>query len=170
MSVVYWGGWSFLGFVLAILPSLAVLWYAWPRKAITNFYIDSHLGGIGSSPGPLRPVVEFRMKNHTNKPIYVLSEGFTFGAVIEGAPGGGRNAATQVYQAQFEGREPGNLSEIDTLVRPNQEITTWVPVNPQHTPTEIEEALKRHEVGTLHLKCRLLGDRPFREVTLNVPA
>jgi len=37
-----WGIWDIIGFIGAVVPALAVLFYLFPRKAIKNFYIDAH--------------------------------------------------------------------------------------------------------------------------------
>jgi hypothetical protein len=38
-----WGVWDILGLLVALVPSVLVLVYLFPRKAIQNFYIDTKI-------------------------------------------------------------------------------------------------------------------------------
>jgi len=102
-------------------------------------YIDTKMGTVPNTVYSKVIVVELR--NHTNEPIYVLSQGFSFGPSIRPSPHGAKNAATGVYEIKFEGREKGCLSDIDMLIRPNQIVTTWIPIDPNQSDESLSEAL-----------------------------
>ena len=111
-----WGIWDIIGFLGGLIPTLAVVVYLFSRKAIKNFYIDAHRGAANP---PFPKVVQIELRNLTNAPSYVLSEGFRFGNVIRASPQAAINAATQTCEVKFPGSQPNNLTEIDTLVHHN---------------------------------------------------
>ena len=111
-----WGVWDIIGLVIALIPSVLVLIYLFPRKRIEDFYIDTKISSINPT---YSKVVVVELRNHTNDPMYLISQGFKFEDTIEPSPHGAKDAATGVYEIKFEGRQKGILSEIDTLVRPN---------------------------------------------------
>jgi hypothetical protein len=163
-----WGIWEMLSLIIVLVPSVLVWIYLFPRKAVHNLYIDTR---IASDPEdhayPKKIVVELR--NHTNEPIYVLSEGFLFGDTILPSPHGAKDAATGAYEVKFEGREKNFLSEIDTLVRPNQVVETWVPVDPNQSDEALSTALSARTVGILRLKCQKIRRRPHPFTKLRIP-
>jgi len=161
-----WGIWDIIGLAAAAIPTIMVLCYIFPRKAITNLYIDTERDSINQG---YPKVVRIKFRNHTNEPLYVLSEGFTFGSVLHASPNAAQNAATAVCEVKFEGRQQGILSEIDTLVRPGQEVSTWVPVDPAHSDQVVDDAIQSRSVGTLRLKCQRLTGRRDAPVRLRVP-
>lgn len=161
-----WGIWDIVGLFAALVPFALILIYLFPRRAIDNLYVDTKVASVN----PTYPiVVGVELRNHTNEPLYVLSQGFVFGSAIRPSPHGAKDAATGVYEIKFEGRQPGVLSEIDALVRPNQIITTWIPVHPDHSPESIAEALRNHRVGHLRLKLQKISTRPHPFTTLKIP-
>lgn len=161
-----WGIWEILGLLVALVPSILVLRYLFPWKAIDSFYIDTKMGKINQT---YPKVILVELRNHTNDPIYVFSRGFSFGSEIQACPHGAKNAATGVYEIKFEGREQGHLSEIDTLVRPNQVVTTWIPVDPAESDDDVINSLKKRKVGTLRLNCQKISSRPHPYTKLNIP-
>lgn len=162
-----WGVWDIIGLFVALVPAVLVFVYLFPRKAIDNLYIDTKIASVPNTVYSKVIVVELR--NHTNEPIYVLSQGFTFGSNIRPSPHGAKNAATSVYEIKFEGREKERLSDIDTLIRPNQIVTTWIPVDPGQSDESLSEALSKRSVGVLRLKMQKISSRPHPFTTLKVP-
>ena len=161
-----WGIWDILGLLVTLVPSVLVLIYLFPRKAIANLYVDTKVAAVNQA---FPRVVAVELRNHTNEPLYVLSQGFEFGSAIRSSPLGAKDAATGVYEIKFEGRQPGLLSEIDALIRPNQVITTWIPVHPDHSPECIAEALRAHRVGLLRLEVQKISSRPHPFTALKIP-
>ncbi|MBI4388319.1 MAG: hypothetical protein HY582_04690 [Candidatus Omnitrophica bacterium] len=161
-----WGFWDIIGLLGAAIPSILLLWYIFPRKAINNLYVDTRRGSVNTA---YPKVIWVELRNHTNKSIYVFSEGFDFGTIISLAPNAAKDAATGRCEIKFEGRQPGILSDIDTIVRPNQTISTWVPVNPSHSDPEIDAALSQRQIGTLHLKCQKLTSARNSSIKLKIP-
>ena len=161
-----WGMWDIIGLIAAAIPTVMVLCYIFPRKAITNLYIDTERDSINQG---YPKVVRIKFRNHTNDPLYVLSEGFTFGSTIRRSPNAAQNAVTAVCEVKFEGRQQGLLSEIDTLVRPSQEVSTWVPVDPAHSEQEIDIAIENRSVGTLRLRCQKFTGRREAPVRMKIP-
>lgn len=162
-----WGVWDIIGLFVALIPAVLVFVYLFPRKAIDNLYIDTKIASVPNTVYSKVIVVELR--NHTNDPIYIHSQGFTFGSTIRPSPHGAKNAATGVYEIKFEGRDAGRLSDIDTLIRPNQIVTTWIPVDPSQTNESLSEALGNRSVGYLRLKMQKISSRPHPFTTLKVP-
>jgi len=161
-----WGIWDILGLIVALVPSVLVLIYLFPRKKIDSFYIDTKIASVNQT---YPKVVSVEIRNHTNDPVYIFSQGFVFGDKIQPSPHGAKNAATDVYEIKFEGRQTGILSEIDALVRPNQVISTWIPVEPSVSDQSLSDALSNRSVGTLRLKCQLISSRPYRFIKLKIP-
>ena len=161
-----WGIWDIVGLIVALIPSILVIIYFFPRKTIENLYIDTNIASIN----PTYPkVVAVELRNHTNDPTYIISQGFTFGETIQPSPQGAKDAATGVYEIKFEGRQAGILSEIDTLVRPNQVVSTWIPVDPAVSNQALSDALRNRSVGILRLKCQRISSRPHRFTKLKIP-
>lgn len=161
-----WGVWDIIGLIVALIPSILVIIYLFPRKKIENFYIDTKIASVN----PTYPkVVAVELRNHANDPIYIISQGFSFGDIIQPSPHGSKNAATEVYEIKFEGRQARILSEIDVLVRPNQAISTWIPVDPSVSDQSLSDALRNRNVGILRLKCQLISSRPHRFMKMKIP-
>lgn len=152
-----WDIWGIVGILITIVPSIFLIGYLFPWRRINNLYIDVKRGSINAG---YPKVILVTLTNHTNQPLYIVSEGFRFGSFIRPSPNGAKDATTGVYEIKFEGRAVMILSEIDTLVRPNQIISTWIPVDPSHSDQEIDAALNKKVIGVLGLKClKLLGKR-----------
>ena len=164
--MAHWGIWDILSLILTFVPSLLILIYLFPRKRIDNLYIDTKIRCINQT---YSKVISVELRNHTNEPLYILSQGFVFGSSIRPSPHGAKDAATGVYEIKFMGRESNILSEIDTIVRPNQIVTTWIPVDPEHTDKSINEALQNHSVGNLRLKIQKISNRPHPMTKLKIP-
>jgi hypothetical protein len=123
-----WGIWDVIQTAIAIGGGFAILFYLFPRRSIENLYIDA-TRVVGDPPYP--KVIRIEMRNLTNEPLYVLSRGFRFGDVIHSSPLAAIDHATQTCEVKFPGSQ-GHLTEIDTLVRHGQPVSTWVPVDPNH--------------------------------------
>ncbi|MDH5222339.1 MAG: hypothetical protein OEW94_14065 [Betaproteobacteria bacterium] len=161
-----WGIWDIIGLFVALIPSVLVVVYLFPRNAIDNFYIDTRLASVNEV---YKRVISVELRNHTNDPIYVLSLGFTFGTSVRPSPHGKKHAATGTYEIKFQGRVEGQLSEIDTLVRPNQVVTTWIPIAADQTDAVLEQAVRERKVGVLRLKVQKISSRPHPFSTLRIP-
>ena len=161
-----WGIWEMMNLLIALIPSALIIAYLFPRKAIDNLYIDTKLGSINST---YTKVILVELRNHTNEPIYLLSLGFSFGKKVLPSPNGAKDAATGVYEIKFEGRVPNTLTEIDTLIRPNQTINTWIPIDPNQNDAAVLSALQKTEVGVLRFKCQKISSRPHRFTKLKIP-
>ncbi len=160
-----WDIWGIIGILITAIPSVFLIAYLFPRRRIKNFYIDTKRGVANQS---YPKVVFARLTNHTNQPLYIISEGFEFGSSVRPSPNGAKDATTGVYEIKFEGRVDNILSEIDTLIRPNQIINTWIPVDPSHSDREIDEALDKREIGVLRLKCLKLTDKRQAFISLKL--
>jgi hypothetical protein len=164
--MVEWGLWEILSLFVALGPLTLILVYLFPRKAIKNLYIDAKVGAAESFPR----VVVIELRNHTNAPLYVLSEGFKFGSSIRPSPLAAKDVATGLIEIKFEGRQSGYLSEIDVLIRPNQIVNTWIPVHPDHSPADVIEGLQHSgEIGELRLKVQKISTRPHPFTALKIP-
>ncbi len=71
-----WGIWDIIGLIVALIPSILVIIYFFPRKTIENLYIDTNIASINQT---YPKVVAVELRNHTNDPTYIISQGFTFG-------------------------------------------------------------------------------------------
>jgi hypothetical protein len=161
-----WGIWDIIGLLITLIPSVLILIYLFPRKAVDNLYVDTKIASVNQT---YPKVIAVELRNHTNEPLYILSQGFMFSPSIRPSPHGAKDAATGVYEIKFEGRQPGLLSEIDTLVRPNQVVTTWIPVDPQQSDESLGEALRDRRVGNLRLKLQKISTRPHPFTKLKIP-
>jgi len=160
-----WGVWDVIQIVLLLIGGVVALFYLFPRKSIQNFYINATRDA--ASP-PYTKVINIEMRNLTNEPLYVLSRGFRFGDIIHAFPLAAIDHYTQTCEVKFSGPQPGILTEIDTLVRHGQPVSTWVPVDPNHADDIIDQALQNRRVGTLRLTCRRQSGRASA-VMLNIP-
>jgi len=161
-----WGIWDIISLAIALIPSLLVIVYIFPRKRIDNLYIDTCVKSVNTT---YPKVVSIALRNHTNEPLYILSQGFTFGNAVHPSPYGAKDASTGVYEIKFEGRQQGSLTEIDTLVRPNQIVTTWIPIDPNQSNQVVSDALRNRAVGTLRLRCQSVSQRPHPFTVLKIP-
>jgi hypothetical protein len=161
-----WGVWDVFQTLITIIGGTLVLFYLFPRRSIQNFYIDATRGAANP---PHTKVIRIEMRNLTNEPLYVLSRGFRFGDVIHASPGAAIDHATQTCEVKFPGPQPDNLTEIDTLVRHGQPVSTWVPVDPNHADDVIDAALQNRTVGVLRLTCRRQSGRTSSMRLLNIP-
>jgi hypothetical protein len=164
--MVEWGVWDIISFCFTLVPLVLIIIYLFPRKAVTNFYIDTQV----ASHQHFSNVIAVQLTNHTNAPLYVLSEGFKFGSTIRPSHHAAKDAATAVYEIKFEGRQCGVLSDIDTLVRPNEKVVTWIPVHPDEPPESIQKSLDQRQVGRLFLKVQQISTRPhpFTRLTIKI--
>lgn len=65
-----WGIWDIVGLIVALIPSVLVITYLFPRETIGNFYIDTKIASVN----PTYPkVVAVELRNHTNNPTYHFS-------------------------------------------------------------------------------------------------
>jgi hypothetical protein len=158
---------DFIRLLITLSPWVLVLYYLFPRKAIDNLYIDTKLSSTTSTDYP--KVILVQLKNHTNTPIYVLSQGFTFGSIVHPSPNGAKNASTEVYEIKFHRSENRQLTEIDTLIRPNEAIQTMILVDPNQSDELLSKALTDRNVGQLRLKVQKISSRPHPFTTLKVP-
>ena len=99
----------------------------------------------------------------------MLSRGFRFGNVIHPSPLAAIDHFTQTCEVKFPGPQPGNLTEIDTLVRHGQPVSTWVPVDPNDADDTIDAALRNRSVGTLRVTCRRQSGRTSAQRMLHIP-
>lgn len=161
-----WGIWDIIGLLGALIPTAILFAYLFPRRATKNLYIDTKRGSVNQTY-PKVIVIEFH--NHTNEPLYIISDGFTFGTSLKPSPYGAKDAATGVYEVKFEGRQNGILSEIDTIIRPNQIISTWIPLDPSQLDSVIDTVLGEKRIGSLRLRCQFISERRNLLVRLNIP-
>jgi hypothetical protein len=161
-----WGVWNVFQTLITIIGAIVVLFYLFPRRSIENFYIDTTRSEANP---PYTKVIRIEMRNLTNEPLYVLSRGFRFGDVIHASPHAAIDHATQTCEVKFPGPQPDNLTEIDTLVRHGQPVSTWVPVDPDHADDVIDAALQNRTVGVLRLTCRRQSGRTSSVRLLNIP-
>jgi hypothetical protein len=68
--MAHWGIWDIIGLVGALIPSVIVLAYLFPRKAIKNLYIDAKRGSANQTYSKL---VVVEISNHTNEPFCFIS-------------------------------------------------------------------------------------------------
>jgi hypothetical protein len=160
-----WGIWDIFQTLVTIIAGVVALCYLFPRRSIENFYVDA---ARGAAQPPYPKIIRIEMRNLTNEPLYVLSRGFRFGNVIHASPLAAIDHATQTCEVKFPGPD-GNLTEIDTLVRHGQPISTWVPVDPNHADDIIDAALQNRSVGTLRLTCRRQSGRTSAVRMLTIP-
>lgn len=144
-----WGLWDIIGLFITLFPVIFLVIYLFPRKQIKNLYIDTKLW---SANPPYNKIILIELRNHTNTPIYLLSEGFKFGSRIRPSPSGAKDVNTGTYEIKFGGRVENELTEIDTIIRPNQTISTWVPIEDSEPSDKIEEAIASKSIGILTLK------------------
>lgn len=162
--MVEWGLWDIISFCFALVPLALIIIYLFPRKGVKNFYIDAQVASHEQFPR----VIAVRLTNHTNTPLYVLSEGFKFGSAIRPSPHAAKDAATARYEIKFEGRQRGVLSDIDVLIRPNEAVATFIPVHPDEPAESIQESLDHRQVGHLFLKVQQISTRPYPFTRLNI--
>jgi hypothetical protein len=160
-----WGVWDVFQTLITIVGGIVVFFYLFPRRSIENFYIDA----TRAANPPYPKVIRIEMRNLTNEPLYVLSRGFRFGDVIHASPLAAIDHATQTCEVKFPGPQPDNLTEIDTLVRHGQPVSTWVPVDPNHADDVIDAALQNRSVGVLRLTCRRQSGRTSSVRLLSIP-
>ena len=84
------------------------------------------------------------------------------------SPLAAKDAATGNYEIKFSGRQP-DLTEIDALIRPTQNLITCIPVDPNQSDQSLSEALRDHKVGTCQLEVQRVSSRRHRLIKLKIP-
>ena len=161
-----WGVWDVFQTLITIVGGIVVLLLS--VSAQINRELLHRRNKKRGEPA-IPKVIRIEMRNLTNEPLYVLSRGFRFGDVIHASPLAAIDHATQTCEVKFPGPQPDNLTEIDTLVRHGQPVSTWVPVDPNHADDVIDAALQNRTVGVLRLTCRRQSGRMSSVRLLSIP-
>ncbi len=161
-----WAVWDMISIVLLVFSSISIVWYLWPRKKIKNVYID--VKAITTNDSTYKKIIVIEIKNLSNNAVYLESLGFKFDKVILPHPNGAKDHNTNIYEVKFEGRITGELSDIDTLVRAKQKVSTWIPVNDSTDMSVLSKAISNKQVGKLRLKFALISSKPTKLFRINI--
>ncbi|MGA3051773.1 MAG: hypothetical protein ABSE00_07645 [Chitinispirillaceae bacterium] len=162
-----WEAWGVISFFLTIFPSLAILWYIWPRKKMhPNIYINAIADD--SPDKTYSRVVRITINNMSNNVLYVESLGFKFGDTISPNPLAAKDHNSGIYEIKFETGNRGAPMVIDTLVRANHATATWIPVNNGIDKNVLANAVSQKKVGTLRLKYMFISDKPSKKVKFDI--
>lgn len=108
-----------------------------------------------NSAYPLKLTIGLR--NTTNLPVLVTSKFFKADNSLRAAGNAKGNPARKEYEIKFS--PPGGrfLDQFTTLIHPNADTSTWMPLDPAHTDQEVREAIAAASSGDWHYTCDWLG-------------
>lgn len=108
-----------------------------------------------NSQYPLKLTIGLR--NTTDLPVLITSKFFKADKSLRAAGNAAGNAARKEYEIKFLPPEGSFLDQFTTLIHPNGETSTWMPLNPAHTDQEVHEAIAAVSSGDWHYTCDWLG-------------
>jgi len=108
-----------------------------------------------NSTYPLKLTIGLR--NTTNLPVLVTSKFFKADKSLRAAGNAAGNPARKEYEIKF--LPPGGrfLDQFTTLIQPNADTSTWMPLDPAHTDKEVRKAIAAASSGDWHYTCDWLG-------------
>ena len=152
------GIWDMIS-VLVLIPSffLAIYLLFLPRRRVPNlnFHITSTRD---DSNYPLRINIEIR--NLTGRAVVISHPSFKFAGILRGHPQAHRHTETGEYEIKFAGQQPQQLTEIECLLRHTENTQTWVPVDPEHTDEQVNQAIQSMRAGMLICTCTWFQEKP----------
>ena len=151
------GVWDLTSTVVLVLPAIMGFGiYLWARRRVRNLNFFTKRLRDGSNY-PLKVYVEIR--NYTGRSAVISMPFFKYDR-LRPDPNARGDSPSREYEIKFPNPSQQTLSEVEYLLRRRESVSTWVPIDPQHTDAEVDAALESRRVGKLHCMCTWLQDKP----------
>lgn len=127
-----------------------------PKRRVRHLNFSTHIG-TGGTDFPLR--LELEIRNLTGRTAVVSNAWFEFGK-LRPDPRAQGDTPSGEFEVRFPGHHSDALTEVDYLVRNKESLSTFIPIDPNHTLEEARQALARHAVGRIACTVTWLEERP----------
>lgn len=117
---------------------------------------------VGSSGQDYPLKLMIYIHNSTSVPVVITSRSFKIGSAIRPHPRArGGNRSKGEYEIRFPDPETNNLAKVDYFLRASEGVTTWIPIDPNHTDEgELQAAIDSASCGEWHITYNWLGPNP----------
>jgi len=140
-------------FVSAVI-GFTVLFWAKRRVRNLNFFTQRRRD---NSNYPLKVYIEIR--NYTGRSVVISSPYYRY-KDLRPDPKARGDSPSGDYELKFPDIAQQELKEVEYLIRHRENVSTWIPIDPEHTDAEIDEAIRRRKVATLYCMCTWLEEKP----------
>lgn len=110
---------------------------------------------LDDSAYPLK--LNIGLRNTTSFSVLVTSKFFRANKSLRAAGNAKGNPARKEYEIKFAPPAGRFLNQFTTLIHPNDETSTWMPLDRKHTDKEVREAIAAASSGDWHYTCDWLG-------------
>jgi hypothetical protein len=104
---------------------------------------------------PLRLGVNIR--NTTGLSVLVTSRYFEMGTALRPHVNAKGNPSQNQYEIKFAAPGSNTLNQFQVLIPPTQSTSTWMPLDPTHTDTEVRSTIDSAGCGKWNYTCDWLG-------------
>ena len=149
--------WDLLNTIIIFIS--AVLGFSvifWTRKRVRNLNFFTHRRRDNSSY-PLKVYIEIR--NYTGRSVVISSPYYKYGD-LRPDPNARGDSPSGDYEMKFPDTTQQELREVDYLIRNGENVSTWIPIDQQHTDQEVDEAIRNRRVAILYCMCTWLEEKP----------
>jgi hypothetical protein len=162
LDILQWtnnyGIWGILQFViLAISFLLGLKFFYFPRRRIKNLNFHTSLVRNSRHAFPLYILLEIR--NYTGRSVVLSSPFFRYRKLRPAKDAHGDTLSGE-YEIKFPGVSGKELTEVEFLLRNKESVHTIIPLDEEHTDSEVEALHKKTRIGVITMMCTWLAARP----------
>ncbi len=152
------GLWGFIqALIILIGVVLGIKIILLPKKRIKNLNYFTQLKRNQHPQYHL--IIYLEIRNYTGKSVVISSPYFIFKSIRPDPDARGDNLQGE-YEIKFPNIQNDMLTEVEYLIRNKEQVHTFIPLDPAHSDTEVEKALREKQVGTIDCICTLLEEKP----------
>ena len=127
-----------------------------PKKRIRNLNFFTQMKR-GHPQYPL--IIYIEIRNYTGRTVIISNPFFEY-KTLRPDPNARGDLPTSEYEVKFPGPSGLELSEVEVMLRNKEHVQTYVVLDPTHTDSEVQYALRNRKVGSFRCTCTWLGDKP----------
>lgn len=133
-----------IGIVIAVIPAFFVVYYFIPVSNVND--IDISVSFKETASNEYNNLLFIKIRNISDHPIYLKSHGVRLSRKVSAHP----NAATKksLIEAKFKNLYTDELKEFQILLLPNQDTSTWIPLDDNTHEEDIDDAIQKKDVGS----------------------
>src|SRR3972149_482700 len=160
------GIWNLLTFLSILFSSLLAYRYLfYSKRNIQNLNFNKFIFRDNSNY-PLKIIIEIR--NYTGKSV-VIKDTYFILKKFKPDPKASMDKITGKIEIKFPTPDKTEMNEIDYFIPHNENITTWIPLDPNQSYEEIEKTLKNSYIGKFYGSYIWISDNPkFQKLERNV--
>lgn len=152
------GLWDCISTTLQILAIVAgVIFLAWAKRRVRNLnFFFRPLRRQGNYPF----VIVIEIRNYTGRTVVISNPYFNYDSLRPDANARGDSASGD-YEIKFPRHLGANgLDQVEFMLRHGETVSTWIPLDPQHSDQEVENAMQSQTVGKIKCMCTWLLEKP----------